>query len=102
MTKPWRVLGSTELLDCSPWLRVIVEHVRLPNGHELPDFYRIEMPEWSQIFAVTEDGRVAMIEQYKHGPASYHWNCPPDTWNRANRRKTARGANCWRKPGWSR
>jgi ADP-ribose pyrophosphatase len=66
--KPWEVLSAKTLLDCSPWLRIIVEHVRLPNGYELPDFYRIEMPEWAQIFAVMEDGRVAMIEQYKHGP----------------------------------
>ena len=68
MTKPWRVLGSTELLNQLPWLRVSAEHVRLPNGHEIPDFYRVEMPEWAQVFAVTDGGRVAMIEQYKHGP----------------------------------
>ncbi|HEX3051145.1 MAG TPA: NUDIX hydrolase [Aggregatilineaceae bacterium] len=66
--KPWEVLSNKILLDCQPWLRIIEEHVRLPNGHELPDFYRIEMPEWAQVFAVMEDGRVAMIEQYKHGP----------------------------------
>ncbi len=68
MTKPWRVLGSTELLNRLPWLRVSAEHVRLPNGHEIPDFYRIDLPEWAQVFAVTDDGHVAMIEQYKHGP----------------------------------
>jgi ADP-ribose pyrophosphatase len=68
MTKPWRVLGSTELLNRLPWLRVSVERVRLPNGHEIPDFYRVDMPDWAQVFAVTDDGRVAMIEQYKHGP----------------------------------
>jgi ADP-ribose pyrophosphatase len=68
MTKAWRVLGSTELLNRQPWLRVSAEHVRLPNGHELPDFYRVELPDWAQVFAVTDDGQVAMIEQYKHGP----------------------------------
>lgn len=62
------MLSSVKLLDSPPWLRVSAEHVRLPNGHEIVDFYRIEMPEWAQVFAVTEDGRVAMIEQYKHGP----------------------------------
>jgi ADP-ribose pyrophosphatase len=66
--KPWRVLASTELLNRPPWLRVSAEHVRLPNGYEIADFYRIDMPEWAQVFALTEDGRVAMIEQYKHGP----------------------------------
>jgi ADP-ribose pyrophosphatase len=69
MMKPWQVLSSTELLDRLPWLRVSAEHVRLPNGHEITEFYRIDMPEWAQTFALTEDGRVAMIEQYKQGPA---------------------------------
>jgi ADP-ribose pyrophosphatase len=68
MAKPWLVLSSTELLDCPPWLRVSAEHVRLPNGQEIADFYRIDMPEWAQVFAVTGEGRVAMIEQYKQGP----------------------------------
>ncbi|MBN1201079.1 MAG: NUDIX hydrolase [Anaerolineae bacterium] len=67
MLKPWRTLSHTILLDRQPWLRVICEHVRLPNGYEMPDYYRIEMPEWAQVFALTEDGRVAMIEHYKHG-----------------------------------
>lgn len=65
--KPWSVLSNTVLLDCSPWLRVIREHVRLPNGHELTDYYRIETPDWAQVFAVTEDGRVPMVRHYKHG-----------------------------------
>jgi 8-oxo-dGTP pyrophosphatase MutT (NUDIX family) len=63
----WKVLSQKVLIDGRPWLRVFTEHVRLPNGHEIPDFYRIEMPEWSQVFALTEDGHVAMIEHYKHG-----------------------------------
>jgi ADP-ribose pyrophosphatase len=65
--KPWDVLSSKELLACPPWLRVSAEHVRLPNGHEISDFYRIEMPEWAQVFSVSDDGRVPMVEHYKHG-----------------------------------
>lgn len=65
--KPWETLSVRVLLDRQPWLRVSTEHVRLPNGHEIPDFYRIDMPDWTQIFALDDDGYVAMIEQYKHG-----------------------------------
>ncbi len=65
--KPWHILNSTALLDRLPWLRVWQDHVRLPNGVEIPDFYRIEMPDWVQIFALTADGRVPMVEHYKHG-----------------------------------
>ncbi len=67
MIKPWEVLSRQLLLDRWPWLRVSAEHVRLPNGHEIPDFYRIDMPDWAQVFAVSADGHVMMIEHYKHG-----------------------------------
>jgi len=65
--QPWKVVSSRILLDGSPWLRVFADHVRLPNGHEITDFYRIESPDWAQVFAVSEDGRVMTIEHYKHG-----------------------------------
>lgn len=65
--QPWKTLSRTLLLDRLPWLRVSAEHVRLPNGHEIPDFYRIDMPDWVQIFALDDTGIVSMIEQYKHG-----------------------------------
>jgi ADP-ribose pyrophosphatase len=66
--KPWQTLSSEALLVRRPWLSVSVEHVRLPNGHEIGDYYKIEMPEWAQVFVLTDDEQVAMIEQYKHGP----------------------------------
>jgi 8-oxo-dGTP pyrophosphatase MutT (NUDIX family) len=66
--QPWEVLARTELLDAWPWLRVYREHVRLPTGVEIADYYRIDMPAYVEIFAVTTDSRVAMVEHYKHGP----------------------------------
>ncbi|HML22869.1 MAG TPA: NUDIX hydrolase [Aggregatilinea sp.] len=74
--KPWDTLSHEILLDRMPWLRIAVEHVRLPSGHEIEDFHRIEMPEWAQVFAVVEDGRVAMIEHYKHGPRTVSLELP--------------------------
>ncbi len=74
--KPWQVLSVAMLLDRPPWLRVYAEHVRLPNGHELPDYYRIEMPDWAQIFAVTDDGRVPMVRHYKHGARTVSLELP--------------------------
>lgn len=74
--KPWDVVSHEVLLDRMPWLRIAVEHVRLPNGHEIEDFHRIEMPEWAQVFALVDDGRVALIEHYKHGPRTVSLELP--------------------------
>jgi ADP-ribose pyrophosphatase len=76
LVRPWQVLSSRELLDRPPWLRVLAERVRLPNGHEMDAFYRIEMPDWAQVFAVTDDGRVPMVEHYKHGPRAISLELP--------------------------
>lgn len=65
--KPWQTLSRTPLLDRQPWFSVSSEHVRLPNGYEIAEFYRIDMPDWAQVFAITEDGHVAMVEQFKQG-----------------------------------
>jgi ADP-ribose pyrophosphatase len=63
----WEVLARRELLDCSPWLKVFVETVRLEDGQTvIPDFYHIAIPPYVIVFALTTDRRVALIEQYKH------------------------------------
>jgi ADP-ribose pyrophosphatase len=68
MPDSWEVLERRELLDASPWLRVIAETVRLEDGERvIPNYYRIEAPSYVIMFVVTVDQRVAIIEQYKHG-----------------------------------
>ena len=104
--KPWQTLSQTVLLEHLPWLRVSAEHVRLPNGHEIPNFYRIEMPEWAQVFALDEAGRVVVIEHYKHGagmvsmelPAGYMdpGETPEQTARRELREETGLEAADWR------
>ncbi len=104
--KPWHILTSTALLDRLPWLRVWQDHVRLPNGVEIPDFYRIEMPDWVQIFALTADERVPMVEHYKHGggmtslelPAGYieSGETPEEAARRELHEETGSEASNWR------
>lgn len=69
MRKSWEVLERHELLDCSPWFKIFREVVRLEDGQTvIPDYYQIDGPSYAMIFALTVDGRVALVEQYKHGP----------------------------------
>ncbi|WP_431859971.1 NUDIX hydrolase [Azospirillum sp.] len=66
--KPWRVAASRDLLDASPFLKVRVESIELPDGRRIDDYYQLEMPSFACIFAETEDGRVITCRQYRHGP----------------------------------
>lgn len=44
-----------------------MDHVRMPSGLEIPDFYVEELPDWVNIIAITKDGKFVMEEQYRHG-----------------------------------
>ena len=64
--RAWEVLSS-EYVSERPWLTVRKEHVRLANGREANEFYVLEYPDWVNVTAVTTDGRLVMIKQYRHG-----------------------------------
>ena len=39
----------------------------MPNGKIIPAFYVNEYPEWVNALALTRDGKVVMVKQYRHG-----------------------------------
>ena len=64
--KKWQILAS-EYLFRRPWLTVRRDHVRLPNGAEIPEYYVLEYPDWINVIAITRDGRFLLERQYRHG-----------------------------------
>ena len=67
MTENWVVLDETELLRHGGRITVTTQHVRLPDGREVPDFLRFATQSFACIFARLPDGRVICERQYKHG-----------------------------------
>lgn len=66
--QPWEVLSKKVVLDAAPWINVTREHVRLPNGAEMSDFFKVNLVPFAVIFAVTDEQNVVMVEHYRHGP----------------------------------
>ncbi len=64
--KPWKVIASERVVD-NPHLLVRREQVQLPNGEIIPDYHIIENRGWVGVVPVTEDGRLLINKQYKHG-----------------------------------
>lgn len=62
----WKVIEST-YLHKEPWLTVRKDRCELPNGHIVPSFYINEYPDWVNAFALTKEGKVIMVQQYRHG-----------------------------------
>lgn len=63
---PWRRLSSREVL-INRWLQVHADRIVMPDGREVDPFFRIVEPDWSCAIPVLPDGRIVMVEQYRHG-----------------------------------
>ena len=66
MPKPWTVLSRRTLVS-DPWLRLHAERVRTGQGIELDPWYVVEAAHWVTVVPVLPDGRLVLVEQYRHG-----------------------------------
>ncbi|MHA6248833.1 NUDIX hydrolase [Pontibacter sp. CAU 1760] len=62
---PWKVLKS-EMVVNEKWYKLRRDHVALPNGLEMDDYYVSVRPDVVLTFPVTEDNHVLFVRQYKH------------------------------------
>ena len=62
----WKVLESKQLFK-EPWFTVRKDICELPNGNKHSAYYILEYPDWATGFALTEDNKVIMVRQYRHG-----------------------------------
>ena len=64
---PWEVLEEQQLLAAAPWLDVYLQKVRLPDGRVIDDYYRVRLPEYVIVVALTTGDRVLLLRGYRHG-----------------------------------
>ena len=62
----WESLTKKSILDKKPWFEVFCESVRIPDGEVIPEYYGIEMPHSTAVFAVTEDQMIMVLRCYRH------------------------------------
>lgn len=62
----WRVTASSYPID-SPYLRIRRDRIVLPDGTVIEDYYVRESRGYVIVFALTPDGNVVLVRQYKHG-----------------------------------
>ena len=64
--EPWKTLAS-EVVFSHRWYTLRRDHVELPGGQVLDDYFVSVRSNVVLIFAVTEDNQVLLVRQYKHG-----------------------------------
>ncbi len=75
---PWKVL-TREYLARELWYTVRVDRVELPSGNVIPKYWVNEYPPWVNAVALTDDDRVVLIRQYRHGIGQVHFEIPAGT-----------------------
>ena len=63
--KNWKVLSTEELFK-SGLFRLRSEKCELPDGRVMPRYYTFDFADWVQAVAVTKDGKMVMLTQYRH------------------------------------
>jgi len=65
---PWTILSDLTELSAGGRVAVHRQRVRLPDGREVDDFYRIDLPDYAMVIAETAAGQIVCERSYKHGP----------------------------------
>jgi ADP-ribose pyrophosphatase len=63
---PWTVVRSDIVIETNH-IRLRRDQIELPGGERVADYYVRESRGFTIVFALTEDERVVLVRQYKHG-----------------------------------
>ncbi len=66
--RPWRIVSSEYRID-TKFLRLRVDRIELPSGVVVDEYFVRESRGFCVVFALTTDGDVLLVRQYKHGVA---------------------------------
>jgi ADP-ribose pyrophosphatase len=75
MIQPWKKLHTREAGDFRIFDITVDRKVNPRNGHE-QDFYVINAPNWVNVVATTSDGRMILVEQFRHGSGTVELEIP--------------------------
>lgn len=65
--KKWKQLSHKYLFQRKPWLTIREDQLELPDGKVMDGYYILEYPNWVNTIAITTEGKLVMVEQYRHG-----------------------------------
>lgn len=61
----WKIKSTERILD-SEFVKVDKDDVILPQGREIPDFYKVTIKDCAAIVAITPDNHIILKKEYRH------------------------------------
>ncbi|RAJ06899.1 8-oxo-dGTP pyrophosphatase MutT (NUDIX family) [Chitinophaga skermanii] len=62
----WKLVKS-EYVFTEPWLKARKDTCITASGKQVDNYYVIEYPDWVNAFALTAEGKVLMVKQFRQG-----------------------------------
>ncbi|MFL6245837.1 MAG: NUDIX hydrolase [Thermoanaerobaculia bacterium] len=66
MLKPW-VVEESRITYEDQWLKVRTDRCISQSGRVIDPFHVLEYPAWVNVVALTADGEIVLVRQYRHG-----------------------------------
>jgi len=61
----WKTLSST-YEHTGPWATLRRDRCEMPDGRIKDPYYVLAYPNWSNAVAITDEGKILMVRQYRH------------------------------------
>ena len=58
------------------WFKVRQDRVQLPDGKVIEDYYLWESEDVAMVVPITSEGKLVLVQQYKHGAGDIMIECP--------------------------
>lgn len=72
----WTIESATSILRREPWIEVFEEHIRLPDGRRVDDFYTVKLRDFVVIAPVNEFDQLVGVWHWMRGIKSAAFSIP--------------------------
>jgi ADP-ribose pyrophosphatase len=76
LSAPWQILAEETLFEAKPFVALSRQTVEVSDGRVIKDYYQVALSDFAIACAVTADGKIITLWQYKHGARRYGLTFP--------------------------
>lgn len=76
MAEEWPKIRSRHAIKVSPWMEVVAREVEFTAGAELQIYHAVSQQDYIVVVALTPDGRIPIVRQYRPAVEAFTWELP--------------------------
>lgn len=76
MDQQWPKITSRETITISPWVEIVSRQVEFAPGEPAQIYHSVAQHDYLAIVAVTPDGRIPIVRQYRPALEMFTWELP--------------------------